>query len=285
MILNSYLVSKSMKKPNLFVVGFPKSGTSSLYYWLKQHPDVFMSRKKEPSFFSQDFDLVGQIKSKQEYEKLFLNAKEKIIGEASTSYSFSKEAPINIKKYEPNAKIVFIIRDFDEVLESLYIHRVHRTGDPIRDNFKSWFDVRFLNKQGKIGKNFYPFWNLLEPYKTITTYMNLFGKENVLLLGFKEMAKNPEGFFRKVCKFLKIGFCIVNFGVENKTFGPKSALIEKIGHFIRNYLSGDNWYKSLRFWEKNRKMSKPSYLRTEDKEYIDNLLLEDMKKIRKLMTK
>ena len=46
-----------MKKPNLFIVGHPRSGTSSLHYYLKQHPDIFMTAIKEPNYFARDFRL------------------------------------------------------------------------------------------------------------------------------------------------------------------------------------------------------------------------------------
>jgi hypothetical protein len=43
------------KIPNLFIVGAPKCGTTSLHYWLSQHPEIFMSEPKEPKFFCTDF--------------------------------------------------------------------------------------------------------------------------------------------------------------------------------------------------------------------------------------
>ncbi|MFV2040601.1 MAG: sulfotransferase [Candidatus Hydrothermarchaeales archaeon] len=46
-----------MRKPNLFIVGAPKSGTTSLYNYLKQHPDIFMSKCKETFYFCKDFQM------------------------------------------------------------------------------------------------------------------------------------------------------------------------------------------------------------------------------------
>jgi len=87
-----------MKKPNLFIVGHPKSGTTALYNFLKQHPDIFMCPVKEPAFFCKDFieesDLFHKQKSfyldswsreQKVYLSLFADVKsEKIIGECST---------------------------------------------------------------------------------------------------------------------------------------------------------------------------------------------------------
>jgi len=48
-----YLIS--MKKPNLYIVGHPRTGTSSLHDYLNQHPDIFMTPIKEPNYFAKDF--------------------------------------------------------------------------------------------------------------------------------------------------------------------------------------------------------------------------------------
>ena len=92
-----------MVKPNLFIVGAPKSGTSALYRFLKQHPDIFMPKYKEPHFFSKDLQKESDIfhgflkhypfRSEDQYLSLFSGAKdEKIIGDASTHALFSNVA-------------------------------------------------------------------------------------------------------------------------------------------------------------------------------------------------
>ena len=62
-----------MIKPNFFFVGAPKCGTTSIAYYLSQHPNIFISNPKEPHFFEEE--IPRGIKSLKAYESLFSNAK------------------------------------------------------------------------------------------------------------------------------------------------------------------------------------------------------------------
>lgn len=105
--------------PNFFIAGTPKSGTTSLFNYLDEHPEVFMCPEKEPNYFSYQ-DIVQQnlyyaekgIGNRDEYEKLFKDVtSEKAIGEASVSYLFYEKVPARIKTTVPDAKIIIILRN------------------------------------------------------------------------------------------------------------------------------------------------------------------------------
>ena len=49
-------MGNNLKKPNLFIIGAPKCGTTFLYYYLRQHPDIFFPSFKEPHFFGSDLN-------------------------------------------------------------------------------------------------------------------------------------------------------------------------------------------------------------------------------------
>lgn len=129
-----------MKLPNFFIVGSAKSGTTSIYNYLKQHPDIFMSPIKETHYFSTDIDsskfrpdyaanlninidswLDGDqkkeifhafVKDWDKYLKLFKNSgNQKAIGEVTNSYLYSKEAAKNIRSKFPEGKIIMILRN------------------------------------------------------------------------------------------------------------------------------------------------------------------------------
>ena len=124
-----------MKNPNLFIVGAPKSGTTFLYYYLKQHPDIYFPNFKEPHFFGSDlirrngaYNL-----SLDEYQDLFKTDK-KIIGEASTFYIFSKDAPEEIYNFNPKAKIIIMLRDLVDLVHSLHSQFVF-SGDEVIEDF------------------------------------------------------------------------------------------------------------------------------------------------------
>jgi hypothetical protein len=112
--------------PNLFVVGAAKCGTTSLWNALRGHPEVFMSRMKEPHYFSQVVprrqwaSRIPVVQTASEYHQLFVDSGgETYIGEASTSYLWSTAAADRIRDAEPNARIIAILRD---PIERAYSH-------------------------------------------------------------------------------------------------------------------------------------------------------------------
>ena len=121
-----------MPMPNFLVIGANKSGTSSLYEYLGQHPEVYMSPVKEPLYFSQSGkppignrpDLVLQrdaTRTLDEYLALFAGVTdEKAIGEASTSNLSNPRAPTCIREALPEAKLVAVLRHPAERAFSAY---------------------------------------------------------------------------------------------------------------------------------------------------------------------
>jgi hypothetical protein len=119
-----------MKKVDFFLIGWPKTGSTSLHYYLSQHPDIFMSRTKESYFFCTDIlnecDQHGQsgyyqFRSEAEYQELFRGSQpEQLLGESSVFYAISKDAIQNIKNHNPKAKLLIILRDPIELLDSWY---------------------------------------------------------------------------------------------------------------------------------------------------------------------
>src|SRR2546430_3395564 len=104
--------------PNFFLVGAAKSGTTSLYAALGAHPQIFLSRLREPHFFStfevarQTARLHGIVRDEGRYLELFRDAaSEPVVGEGSTSYLWDAAAPERIAHSAPGAKIVAILRD------------------------------------------------------------------------------------------------------------------------------------------------------------------------------
>ena len=115
--------------PNFIIAGAPKAGTTSLYHYLSEHPEVFMSDPKEVNFFSKEeidaqglyYDIfkAGNI---SEYKKLFINANgKKAVGEASVSYLYYQEVPQKIKRIIPDAKIIIALRSPVERAFSHYL--------------------------------------------------------------------------------------------------------------------------------------------------------------------
>src|SRR5210317_560697 len=108
-------------KPNFFILGAPKCGTTSLAYWLSQHPNVYVSPDKEPLHYSTDFP-ASTPHSERSYLDLFAEATEQhiAIGEASVWYLRSKDAVANIENEIPEAKYIVMLRNPVEMAPSLH---------------------------------------------------------------------------------------------------------------------------------------------------------------------
>jgi hypothetical protein len=105
-----------MKKPDFFIVGAPKCGTTSLSEYLKQHPEIFMSEPKEPHFFGTDLESYWggrfeRYRDVHKYLSLFANVQDEIrVGEASPWYLYSKRAAEEIKQFNPASRIIILLR-------------------------------------------------------------------------------------------------------------------------------------------------------------------------------
>lgn len=114
-----------MNRPNFFIVGAPKCGTTALSEYLRQHSQVYMTEPKEPHYFAEDFDGHRPIRNEKAYLELFRNVKDthKAIGEGSVWYLYSKTALENIYAFNPHARIIAMLRNPIDVVPSL--HRQH----------------------------------------------------------------------------------------------------------------------------------------------------------------
>ena len=230
-----------MKNPNLFIVGAPKSGTTFLYHYLKQHPDIYFPNFKEPHFFGSDlirrngaYNL-----SLDEYQDLFKTDK-KIIGEASTFYIFSKDAPEEIYNFNPKAKIIIMLRDLVDLVHSLHSQFVF-SGDEVIEDFTQALELedsrlsgnRIPNQTTVVNKLFYTS-NILSLPRSIKSFVRYFGRENIKFIDLDDIKKNPKKVYFETLEFLNIdsNFNIPDFKVINKNKTYKSKTIRD---FIKKY--------------------------------------------------
>jgi len=98
-------------KPNFFIVGAPKCGTTSMTEYLKQHPDIFIPEEKEPHYFGSDLEYPRITKTEAQYLRLFSEAQdERRLGEASVWYLFSQRAAQEIYEFNPLSRIIIMLR-------------------------------------------------------------------------------------------------------------------------------------------------------------------------------
>src|SRR4026209_2769617 len=100
-----------MALPNFLIIGAPKAGSTSLYHYVGQHPDIFTSEIKEPGFFW-TYRTPGKIEKLEAYQDLFRGSEGfTAVGEGSPASLSGANAPRLIKELIPNAKLVAILRD------------------------------------------------------------------------------------------------------------------------------------------------------------------------------
>jgi len=193
-------------RPEFFIVGAPKSGTTSLYRYLEQHPDIYMSSFKEPNYYCPDTAASAETpfySTEHSYLALFDDAKPgQLCGEASSIYLRAPESPALIRDDVPNAKIIIVLREPGERAYSHYQMR-YRSGD-LTTGFSECFtldDPRDKNLIGfqrlVIGPGFYG--------QQVPRYLDEFGPDNVLVLIADDFFAEPEAGTRRVLSFLGIG--------------------------------------------------------------------------------
>ena len=124
-----------MAMPNFLIIGAMKSGTTALYYYLEQHPQVYMSPVKEPNFFCSEENSDGDFATRLgAYQDLFRDVSgEKAIGEASHCYLYEPEAAARIQEYITDAKLIAVLRDPVDRAYSHFLHMVRNGSEPLTD--------------------------------------------------------------------------------------------------------------------------------------------------------
>ena len=222
-----------MTMPNFFIIGAQKAGTTSLYHYLKQHPQVYMSPRKEPHFFEgmhSDFLRPGRrstpVTELGDYQALFEGVSgEKAIGEASTSYLYSPKAPALIERSIPEAKLIAILRDPVERAYSNFLYCVQVGREPLA-SFAEALEAEETRMQDKWGslwyyrqKGFY--------YAQVRRYFDTYGRDRVGIWLYEDLRDDPVKMLRDVFRFLDVdeGF-VPDMAIEHNPSGlPRSRTL------------------------------------------------------------
>jgi len=246
-------------KPNLFLVGAAKAGTSSMYRLLQNHPDVFMSAVKEPNFFSR-FDLrpnlynaiyhrtldinsdlflkhpgasihTLDIHTWDQYSQLFDNAgSESIIGEASASYLFCPSAAAQIARVFPEARILIVLRQPADRAWSHYLMNI-KIGYSVRRNFLDEIksDMELPESGWGITSNYFALGLYADQ---VRRYCELFPSHQIHVILYDELLKRPNETIRALWRFLEILPRSISI---NDTYVNKAGLprFERLNRLIR----------------------------------------------------
>ena len=242
-----------MKKPNLFLIGAAKCGTTSLYHYLKQHPDLFFPEHKEPHYFSKDLEWRYQgtvYRSLEEYLTIFEPAQnEKWVGEASVWHLYSKVAAQGICDFNPHAKILCLLRNPVDMMHSMYRFGVRR-GHENAVSFRKAIELEPQRTDwSRVPRTLFllsaVWYNQIANFgEQIERYTKLFPRENIKFLLTEDLSRAPEKVVNDVLDFLgitpsdAIDYTPQNVTAENQLsrleymsrFSPRAA--HQIGKFI-----------------------------------------------------
>ena len=129
-----------MARPNFFIVGAPKCGTTALRQYLLDHPETFFCEPTEPHYFATDFPSHRYVDTEENYLRLFDAAGPQCsrIGEASSWYLYSREALLNIREFNPDAKIIAMLRNPIEMTPSLHAQLLRDFAESEPDLRRAW---------------------------------------------------------------------------------------------------------------------------------------------------
>lgn len=284
-----------MRKPNLFLIGVPRSGTTSISHYLSRHPEVFFVYEKEPMFFASDIPDRPRIKTLGEYENLFKDAKnQKWVGEKSSFYLYSENALKKLKEYSPKCKLIIALRNPIEVITSWH----NNFSKSIWNNAEDTSDLKLALEKEKIRRKnskekFKPYFytEMVNYYKYLKKYLKRYGKENIKIIFLEDIKNNPQKVCNEICEFLEIEKLPIELEVKNKGSVDTGKKSVRIISFINSKTGIITKLRSIipsrfrmRFKESLRKDTKKP-MEKELEEKIKKKLRPNIEKLEKLLKK
>lgn len=196
-------------RPNLFIVGAPKCGTTAWVAYLSRHPDIFFCDPKEPHHFNSDIPNFRWFKTQDDYLELFVAAEsERIRAEASILYLYSRDAAANIAQFNRDAKILIFVRDPAMFISSYHQQQIYNLDEEVEDLGEAW-SLSGRRSAGTLPNGCRDV-RLLD-YKSIGAfgaqaerYVAQFGSNQVRIVRFEEWVRAPRETYLALMDFLGV---------------------------------------------------------------------------------
>ena len=225
-----------MTLPTFIIIGAAKAGTTALYWYCAEHPDVFMSPVKETFYFAYGLDASGHllygdpdvhrfpVKTRNEYEALFAGASGAVaIGEASPIYLECPQAAGRIRELIPGARLICSLRHPVERAYSdylMYVRRRNRPFDSARDLTPTAAWARPDSRWMQLGR-YHP---------QLVRYYERFPREQLHVMLSGDLKRDPVGAVQELYRFIGVDPSYVpDFDTPHNVGGtPASPLLEKV---------------------------------------------------------
>lgn len=205
-------------KPNFIGIGVQKAATSWLHEVLGHHPDVFVSDPKELDFFSYFFD-----RGYEWYERHFAQGGgRRVLGETSPSYLYNPAVPARIHDYDPDMRIIVILRDPIARAFSNHLHEIRKGHLTLSENFEDGL----RNNPAYLEQGFY--------HRHLSNWLSVFGRDKVLILISEEIERNADAELARVLTHLGLNTSVNDEwarGRSHESVGYKNPVL---GRTVRN---------------------------------------------------
>jgi hypothetical protein len=206
----------ALKLPSFLVIGAQKAGTTALYHYLDQHPEVYMSPEKEPHFFAfegRELDYRGPrdvevlrhmvVTDLEEYRRLFAGAGEaRAVGEASAMYLYLPGTAGRIKHHVPEVRLVAVLRDPAERAYSAFTHMIRDGREPLAD-----FAAALEAEDRRVEENWGPIWHYRRMgyyHEQLSRYYELFEEDQIRVYLYEDLRERPEAVLADIFHFLEV---------------------------------------------------------------------------------
>jgi hypothetical protein len=295
------IVEKEMtvvsRMPNFLVIGAQKAGTTALYHYLKQHPQIYMSPVKEPHFFSFEGEgaagsgrnSTDHITDIEAYRDLFAEVStETAIGEASPSYIYVPQSSERIRYHVPAAKLIAILRDPADRAYSNFLYALKLGREPLTDFARALRaeDDRILNGSGAFWhyqrKGFY--------YEQLKRYFDRFDRDQIRVYLYEDLNNDAVAVMRDIFLFLGVDESYVpDVSARLNVSGvPTSRVahavvagINVVNPLLKPLLPAQ--LREVRNSIRSKVLDRPPPLPAEEREYLIDLYREDIIKLENLV--
>ncbi len=247
-----------MSLPNFLIIGAAKAGTTSLYNYLKQHPQIYMSPVKETNFFAfegeklnfagpRDNEYISSfsVTKFQDYQKLFQDAESEIaIGEASPLYLYSPPASRRIHNHLPKVKLIAILRNPVQRAYSHFLMFLRDDREPFRD-----FALALAQEDKRILQNWEWAWHYKKVgfyYAQLKPYFELFSRSQIKIYLYEDFKQHTNDIIQDIFEFIEVNNSFIpDTSIKhNESIISRNKMVSK-NKKISNFLTKDNSYKNL----------------------------------------
>lgn len=195
-----------VNKPSFFIVGAPKAGTTALCKYLNRHPQLFIPPEKELRYFSQNPPRI----SLDKYLEFFQEGEGKICGEGTPSYLSHEFTPQAIYDFNPDAKIIIMLREPVALLHSFHAQLLWNGNTEDVEDFPTALALESERRQGRhipqkcTNPQVLYYRDFVNFTEQIKRYWERFGKDNVKIILFDDFIRDSEKNYQETLEFLGV---------------------------------------------------------------------------------